>query len=167
MLQRKCVKVCRSLQHRNSVTRFKQVENQSRNHALPKRTRCQCMHGNGNSLVLYCCDRKARAAYAQSFAPWQRATTEITRGDHPIIACLRHMYTVLFFAHIPSVANRAFSATPAIRLQQLPLLFTTNHTHPKAAPGTTFTSWSQHHFVAIGNPERQVRKASHRGSKQQ
>jgi len=31
----------------------------------------------------------------------------------------------------------------------------------KAAPGTTFTSWSQNHFVAIGKPERQVRKASH------
>ena len=28
-------------------------------------------------------------------------------------------------------------------------------------------SWSQHHFIAIWNPERHVRKASHRGSKQQ
>jgi len=37
----------------------------------------------------------------------------------------------------------------------------------KVELGTTFTSWSQHHFVAIGNPERHVRKASHRGSKQQ
>ena len=37
----------------------------------------------------------------------------------------------------------------------------------KADPGTTFTSWSQHHFVAIGNPERHMLKASHRGSKQQ
>jgi len=37
----------------------------------------------------------------------------------------------------------------------------------KAALGTAFTSWSQHHFVAIGKPERHVRKASHRGSKQQ
>ena len=26
-------------------------------------------------------------------------------------------------------------------------------------------SWSQHHFVAIGNPERHVRKPSHCGSK--
>jgi len=41
MLERKCVKSCRSLQHRSCVTRFKQVENQSRNHALWKRTRCQ------------------------------------------------------------------------------------------------------------------------------
>jgi len=37
----------------------------------------------------------------------------------------------------------------------------------KAELRTTFTSWSQHHFVAIGNPERHVRKASHHGSKQQ
>jgi len=50
MLERKCVKSYRPLQHCSSVTRFKQVENQSRNHALRKRTCCQCMHGNGNSL---------------------------------------------------------------------------------------------------------------------
>jgi len=43
MLERKCVKSCRSLQHRNGVTRFEQVENQSRNHALRKRTCCQRM----------------------------------------------------------------------------------------------------------------------------
>jgi len=50
MLERKCVKSYRPLQHRSGVTRFKQVENQPRNHALRKRTRCQCIHGNGNSL---------------------------------------------------------------------------------------------------------------------
>jgi len=37
----------------------------------------------------------------------------------------------------------------------------------KAAPGTTFTSWWQHHCVTSGKPERQVRKASHCGSQQQ
>ena len=37
----------------------------------------------------------------------------------------------------------------------------------KASHSTTSASWSQHHFVVIGNPERQVRKASHCGSKQQ
>jgi len=37
----------------------------------------------------------------------------------------------------------------------------------KAAPGMTFTSWSHHHFVAIGKPEQQVQKASNCGSKQQ
>jgi len=51
MLERKCVKSYRPLQHRNSVTRFKQIENQSRNHALRKRTR-QYMHESGNAFVL-------------------------------------------------------------------------------------------------------------------
>jgi len=37
----------------------------------------------------------------------------------------------------------------------------------KVAPGMTITCWSQHHFVAIGKPERQGREASHCGSKQQ
>jgi len=40
MQERKCVKSCRSLQHCNGVTRFKQVENQSRNYALRKRICC-------------------------------------------------------------------------------------------------------------------------------
>jgi len=33
-------------------------------------------------LRFYYCDRKSRAACAQSFAPWQQATIEITRRDH-------------------------------------------------------------------------------------
>jgi len=37
MLERKCVKICRSLQYCNGVTRFEQVENQSRNHASRKK----------------------------------------------------------------------------------------------------------------------------------
>jgi len=37
----------------------------------------------------------------------------------------------------------------------------------KVSHSTTFTSWSQHHFVAIGKPEGHARKASHCGSKQQ
>jgi len=37
----------------------------------------------------------------------------------------------------------------------------------KAELGTTFTSWSQHHIVVIGNPEQHVRKALYSGSKQQ
>jgi len=53
MLERKYVKSYRPLRDRSSVTRFEQVENQSRNHALRKRTRCQCMHANGNALALY------------------------------------------------------------------------------------------------------------------
>jgi len=37
----------------------------------------------------------------------------------------------------------------------------------KVAPGTTFTSWSKHHFVVIEKAEQQVRKASHCCTKQQ
>jgi len=50
-----------------------------------------------------CGDRKARAASAQSFTLWQQATIEITRRDHSVIACSRHVCRVLFFAHIPFV----------------------------------------------------------------
>jgi len=78
----------------------------------------------------------------------------------------------LFFVHIPFVVNHTINATPPERLQQHPLLFTTNDIDRtffcvKAELGTTSKSWSEHHFVAIGNPERHVRKASHHGSKQQ
>ena len=34
------------------------------------------------TYVIYCCDRKSRAACAQSYTPWQQATIEITRRDH-------------------------------------------------------------------------------------
>jgi len=51
MPKRKCVKSYRPLHHRNSVTRFKQVENQSRNYALRKRTRYY-MRESGNGFVL-------------------------------------------------------------------------------------------------------------------
>jgi len=65
----------------------------------------------------YCCDRKSRAARVQSFAPWQQATIEITRRDHSIIACSRHIHVFLFCAHIPFVVNHTINATPPERLQ--------------------------------------------------
>jgi len=93
------------------------------------------------------------APCAQSFALWQQAaieftrrdhsrrhryhvqsTVQVTHHDHSIIACSRHIYRV-FFAHISFVVNRAFSATPAERLQRHPLFFTTNRTDP------TFFLW--------------------------
>jgi len=37
----------------------------------------------------------------------------------------------------------------------------------KVAQITTFTSWSQHHFVATKKLEWRVRRAAHCGSKQQ
>ena len=47
-----------------------------------------------------CCDRKARAACAQSFTLWQQATIDITYHDHSLIACSRHIYMgVVLHAH--------------------------------------------------------------------
>jgi len=61
---------------------------------------------------------KARAECAQSFALWQQATVQILRRGHSIIACSRHIYTLLFLAHIPFVVNHTINATPTERLQQ-------------------------------------------------
>ena len=88
------------------------------------------------------CDRKSRAAYAQSFAPWQQATIEIMRhnlssrmlvimfnrshvnigrvttSQSLLLLLARLMYImVLFFAHIPFVVNHTINATPPERLQ--------------------------------------------------
>jgi len=47
---------------------------------------------NYSVFAWYCCDRKSRAAYTQSFALWQQATIEFACHDHSIIACSRHTY---------------------------------------------------------------------------
>jgi len=42
----------------------------------------------------------SQAACAQSFAPWQQATIEITRRDQSIIACSRHIHNgVILHTH--------------------------------------------------------------------
>ena len=93
-------------------------------------------------LGCYCCDRKSLAAYVQSFALWQQATIEITCHDHSVTLnyCLfaPHICMMLFFAHIPFVVNHTINATPPERLQQHPLLFTTNRTD------RTFFLWRLH-----------------------
>jgi len=64
---------------------------------------------------------------------------------------------VLFFAHIQFVANCAFS-TSVEWLQQHPSIFTQTapiaHFFVKVSHGTTFTTWLQHHFFAIGKPAK-------------
>ena len=60
------------------------------------------------------------------------------RHNHSIIAYSRHIYVVLFFAHISFVVNHTFNATPAERLQQPSLLFTTNRAD------RTFFLWRLH-----------------------
>ena len=59
---------------------------------MPKR---RCL-----SFPWYCCDRKSRAACAQSFAPWQQATIEIMLAISLTIACSRYTYDgVILPAH--------------------------------------------------------------------
>jgi len=96
---------------------------------------------------MYCCDRKSRAAYAQSFALWQQATIEFTCHDHSprtlvvtfngsqvnisrastprsLLYCLfaPHICMVLFFTHNPFVVNHTINATPPERLQQYSII---------------------------------------------
>jgi len=119
-----------------------------------------------------CCDRKCRAACAQSFAPWQQATIEIMLTMSLTIACSRCIYNgVILQAHpVRGESHNQHNATGEVATTSPPFYNEPHRSHllcVKAELGMTSTSWSQHHFVAIGNPEWHVRKASHRGSKQQ
>ena len=65
--------------------------------------------------------------------------------------------------HFQCNANREVATTPSF-------LHRTAHiacSFVKVATGTTFTSWSKHHFVVTGKAEQKVHKASHCGTKQQ
>ena len=109
----------------------------------------------------YCCDRKSREAYAQSFALWQQATIEFICHDHSIIACSRHiycMYGAVLHAHpVRGESHNQRNTTGEVATTSPPILHEPHRSHVlfvTSAHGTTFTSWSQHDFVAIGNPER-------------
>ena len=103
-------------------------------------------------IYFLCCDHKAWTASAQSFTLWQQAVIKITRRDHPIIACSRHTYLCVAVcahpicgeSHIQRNANREFATTspPSYNEPHLSHVLSV-----KVAPGTTFTSWSQHHFI--------------------
>jgi len=94
------------------------------------------------------------------------------RRNHSIIACSRHLYIGVVLhphpvrgeSHIQRNGNQEVATTS-------PTFYNEPHRSHilfmKVALCTTFTSWSQHHFVAIGKPEQQLHKASHCGSKQQ
>ena len=60
------------------------------------------------------------------------------RSLYSIIACLCHIYVGVVLCHIPFVVNRTINTAPTERLQQHPLLFTTNRTN------RTFFLWSLH-----------------------
>jgi len=81
-----------------------------------------------------------------------------------LVRAILHAHPVHGESHIQRNANREVATTsPPFynELHRLHVLFV------KAAPGMTFTSWSEHHFVVIEKLEWQVREASHCGSKQQ
>ena len=143
-----------------------------------------------------CCDQKSRAAYAQSFALWQLATIEFTCHDHSshtlllrsIIDIVRsqrlhatitllllvhatYMYGVVLHAHpIRGESHIQRNTTGEVATTSPPFYNEPHRSHVlcvKAEFSTTFTSWSQQHFVVIGNPKRHMHKASHCGSWQQ
>jgi len=47
------------------------------------------------SSCCWCCDRKVRAASAQSFTLWQQARIKIMRRSHSIIACSCNIYMAI------------------------------------------------------------------------
>ena len=108
----------------------------------------------------------------QSFAPWQQATIEIMPAISLSIACSRYTHDgVILHTHlIRGESHIQRNTTGEVATTSPPFYNEPHRSHVlcvKAELRTTFTSWSQHHFVAIGNPERHVHEASHRGSKQQ
>ena len=116
------------------------------------------VHGIKGSAFLNgackCCDQKARAASAQSFTLWQQATVEMHRS-HSITTCSHHIYIGVVLhahpvrgeSHMQRYANGEVATTSPPFYNELHR----SHVFLKAAPGTTFTSCSQHHFVAICN----------------
>jgi len=111
-----------------------------------------------NSLITYaslrftrCCDRKARAAYVQSFALWQQATTVFTCHDNSIITCSCHICGVVRCAHpVRGESHDQRNANGEVATTSPPF-----HNEPywlyvlfaKVSHTTTSTSWSKHHFV--------------------
>jgi len=81
------------------------------------------------------------------------------------------MYGVVLHAHpVRGESHNQCNTTGEVAITSPPFYNEPHRSHilcVKAELGTTFASWSQHHFVAIGNPERHMRKASHCGSKEQ
>ena len=95
--------------------------------------------------------------------------TASNNRDH----AMRSLYYCLFTPHIfvccSSRASRSWRIAHFIQRQMegcknIPYYLQEPHwSHVlfvKVVPGTEFTSWPQHHFVAIGNPEWQVCKAT-------
>ena len=117
-------------------------------------------------------ERHGFPSSTQSSAQWQLATIEIMRCNRSYSCFLApRIHIFVLRAHpVRGESHNQRNTTGEVATTSPPFYYETHRSHflcVKAELGTTFTSWSQHHSVAIGNPERHVRKASHRGSKQQ
>ena len=106
---------------------------------------------------------------------FNRSHVNVGRASTPrsLFYCLLapHMYGVVLHAYpVCGESHNQCNTTPEVATTSLPFYNEPYRSHVlcvKAELRTTFTSWSQHHFVAIGNPEQRMRKASHCGSKHQ
>jgi len=94
-----------------------------------------CLH------LAYRCDRISRAAYAQSFALWQEATIEFTCHDHS-----PRMLVVTFNRSHRQYHQRLHAMITLLLLVRATYMYgVVLHAELR----TTFTSWSQHHFVDV------------------
>jgi len=85
---------------------------------------------------------ETRAACAQSSALWQQATIEIMCHNLSYYCLLALHIMVLFFTHIP--LWWITQSTPTEKLQQHPLLFTTNHTDRTFFVWRLKSAWPPH-----------------------
>ena len=117
----------------------------------------------------FCCDRKSRAAYAQSFALWQQATIEFTRHDHSVIACSRHIYEWCCSSRTSrswwvtqstqhhrrgcntTLKAKIYSAFPWDRVIWLPLGKVTFACYSRSTNSSLIClTWQQHKFAQVG-----------------
>jgi len=102
------------------------------------------------------------------------AVAASNNGNHPtrsfFVACSRRLYMgVVRCAHpVRGESHVQRNTDGEVATTSSPFYNEPHRSHVffvKAAPGTTFTFWSQHHYFAIRKPERQVRTASHKASR--
>ena len=124
------------------------------------------------SRAVYCCDRKSPGSMC---AKLHTVAASNNRDHVP-----QSLHYCLFVPCIYIVVLRTHPAHGESHIQRNAtgeVVTTSPHFYiephwshvlcVKAEPSTTFTSWSEHHFVAIGKARADVRKASHCGSNQQ
>jgi len=123
-------------------------------------------------LKWYCCDRKSPSGMSAKLCT-VAASNNRDRPTRSLCYCLfaPHLYSFVLRAHpVRGESHIQHNASGEVAITSPPFFDEPHRSHvlcAKAKPGTHSTSWSQHHFVAIGKPDLHVRKALHCGSKQQ